>query len=288
MAHYIDKDALVAEIERRKNICEKITLDLRNQENKDYYQGKAEAYKEALDFLNTLEVKEVPIWEKVSPDTGQTTLYKDGDKSYLERFGYRIDLKDLDKLPKKKSTHRTPADIEVAMQEVEAKSEAYTNAHRGERDDDVLSQMRGEYVSDDLEKAAERDVCGVVNNCSAIGMPNDHIPSWVQDAMINEFIHGSQWKEEQFEKNRIKHCNSISNEQAELEQKFLDEHLDKYDRMPTFLDAIEYGMRLQKEQMMEQAVGWLKLFLSNSVCIKDVGERAKRVIVDDFRKAMKG
>ena len=58
-------------------------------------------------------------------------------------------------------------------------------------------EVQEEPVSDDLEKAAERDVCGVVNNCSAIGMPNDHIPSWVQDAMINEFIHGAKWKEEQ-------------------------------------------------------------------------------------------
>ena len=37
------------------------------------------------------------------------------------------------------------------------------------------------------------------------------------------------------------------NEQAELEQKFLDEHLDKYNRMPTFLDAIEYGMEIGKK-----------------------------------------
>jgi hypothetical protein len=51
--------------------------------------------------INTLEVKELPIWEKVSPDTGQTTLYMDGGKSYLERFGYRINLEDLNKLPKK-------------------------------------------------------------------------------------------------------------------------------------------------------------------------------------------
>jgi hypothetical protein len=64
----------------------------------------------------------------------------------------------------------------------------------------------------------------------------------------------AKWKEEQFEKNRLKHCNSITNEQAELEQKLLDEHLDKYNRMPTYLDAIEYGMRLQKEQMMAKAV----------------------------------
>ena len=58
----------------------------------------------------------------------------------------------IDTLEVKNSTHRTPADIESAMQEVEAKSEAYTNAHRGERDDDVLSQMRGEPVSEDLGK----------------------------------------------------------------------------------------------------------------------------------------
>ena len=61
MAHYIDKDALVAEIERRKDICKKVILDLRTQENKEYYQGKAEAYKETLDFFDTLEVKEVDL-----------------------------------------------------------------------------------------------------------------------------------------------------------------------------------------------------------------------------------
>ena len=58
MKAYIDKSALVAEIERRNVLCRKVALDLRTQENKDYYQGKAEAYKEVLDILNTLEVKE--------------------------------------------------------------------------------------------------------------------------------------------------------------------------------------------------------------------------------------
>lgn len=54
-----------------------------------------------------------------------------------------------------------------------------------------------EPVSEELEKAAEQDVCEVVNTCSATGIPNDHIPSWVQDAMINEFIHGANWQKEQ-------------------------------------------------------------------------------------------
>ena len=54
----IDKSALVAEIEKRKNLCEKIVLDLRTKENKDYYQGKAVAYSEMTELIDTLEVKD--------------------------------------------------------------------------------------------------------------------------------------------------------------------------------------------------------------------------------------
>ena len=72
----IDKDQITAEIERRKNLCEKISLDLRNQENKDYYQGKAEAYKETLDTLNALETKEVDFEEEVKRFTMSKELYE--------------------------------------------------------------------------------------------------------------------------------------------------------------------------------------------------------------------
>lgn len=88
----IDKDALVAMIDKRQRM-----LDL----DSPLGSGGMVELQVLKDKLDTLEVQELPIWEKVSPDTGQTTLYKDGVESYLERFGYRIDLKDLDKLPKK-------------------------------------------------------------------------------------------------------------------------------------------------------------------------------------------
>lgn len=88
----IDKDALVAMIDKRQRM-----LDL----DSPLGRGGMVELQVLKDKLDTLEVQELPIWEKVSPDTGQTTLYKDGVESYLERFGYRIDLKDLDKLPKK-------------------------------------------------------------------------------------------------------------------------------------------------------------------------------------------
>ena len=40
--------------------------------------------------------------------------------------------------------NRTPADVESAMQEVEEKSMAFTEAHQGENTDTILAQMRGE------------------------------------------------------------------------------------------------------------------------------------------------
>ena len=92
----IDKSAVVAEIEKRIKETESMQPKF-----DQFWAGQISAFKGVLKLLDTLEVKDLPIWERVSPDTGQTTLYKDGCKSYLERFGYRIDLKDLDKLPKK-------------------------------------------------------------------------------------------------------------------------------------------------------------------------------------------
>ena len=94
-----------------------------------------------------------------------------------------------------------------------------------------IDSLKEEPVSEDLEKAA-------INY-----MKTENPPIW---GLHDGFIAGANWQKHHMEANRLAHCNSISKEQAELEQKFLDEHLDKYNRMPTFLDAIEYGMRLQK------------------------------------------
>ena len=54
----IDKDALVAEIERRIKINKECMLGLKNL---DYYQGKVDALNDTLSTLDTLEVKEVDI-----------------------------------------------------------------------------------------------------------------------------------------------------------------------------------------------------------------------------------
>lgn len=68
------------------------------------------------------------------------------------------------------------------------------------------------------------------------------------------FIAGVEWQYEQFEKERLKHCDELTAEQAQIESDFVVQHLEKYNRTPTFIDAIEYGRRL----MIDKAVEWLK------------------------------
>ena len=120
----------------------------------------------------------------------------------------------------------------------------------------AIDSMQEDPVSEDLDEAGKEWLRpqldkSYANYGETKMMELTHFDGY---SMLEAIEFGAKWKEEQFEKNRLEHCNSITNEQAELEQGFIDQHLDKHDRMPTFLDAIEYGMRLQKEQMMKQAV----------------------------------
>lgn len=65
--------------------------------------------------------------------------------------------------------------------------------------------------------------------------------------------HFAEWQEEQFEKNRLAHCDALSKEDYDRETDFAMEIIENEHRQPTFLDAINYGMRLQKEQMLKDA-----------------------------------
>ena len=105
---------------------------------------------------------------------------------------------------------------------------------------DFIDSMQEEPVSEDLEKAIRKYE-------QRLEKEN---PATEAYDFASAIRFGANWQKEQFEKNRLKHCDSISNKQAELEQGFIDQHLDKYQRMPTFLDAIEYGMRLQNDSTL--------------------------------------
>ena len=54
---------------------------------------------------------------------------------------------------------------------------------------------------------------------------------------------------EQFEKERLKHCDELTAEQAQIESDFVVQHLKKCNRTPTFIDAIEYGRESMRERL---------------------------------------
>ena len=63
------------------------------------------------------------------------------------------------------------------------------------------------------------------------------------------FKAGAKWQKEQFEKNRLAACDRQTEEEAEIERDFVTGIIDKEHRLPTFDDAIKYGMRLKEKEM---------------------------------------
>lgn len=63
------------------------------------------------------------------------------------------------------------------------------------------------------------------------------------------FKAGAEWQYEQFEKERLKHCDELTAEQAQMESDFVVQHLKNFNRTPTFIDAIEYGSEAMKEKL---------------------------------------
>lgn len=93
------------------------------------------------------------------------------------------------------------------------------------------------------------------------------------------FIDGAEWQYEQFEKERLKHCDELTAEQAQMESDFVVQHLKNFNRTPTFIDAIEYG----RKQMIDKACEWLNNFYSEDRHCFLVKED-----IDTFIKAMEG
>lgn len=71
-------------------------------------------------------------------------------------------------------------------------------------------------------------------------------PTW--DLMQTAVCYGYHLSEEQFEKNRLANCDAVSKEECDRETDFAMEIIEKEHRQPIFNDAINYGMRLQKQK----------------------------------------
>lgn len=101
-----------------------------------------------------------------------------------------------------------------------------------------VKETEEEPVSEDLGEAADKHL--VEKGYLLTTKNGEHLAEVEAKGL---FKAGAKWQKEQMEKNRIAHCDNITEEQYNLETGFLDGFLDKNKRMPTFLDAIEYGMK---------------------------------------------
>ena len=75
--------------------------------------------------------------------------------------------------------------------------------------------------------------------------------NWTTNDILNAFKAGAKWKEEQLEKNRLAACDKQTEEEAEIEFDFVMGIVENEHRQPTFDDAIEYGIQLQKTKDQE-------------------------------------
>jgi len=118
-----------------------------------------------------------------------------------------------------------------------------------------------------LEEAAEKEAWKRYPNYPSSGWgTGDYQPAenWESDreVFVEGFKFGAKWVQDQFEKNRLANCDKLTKEEYDRETDFAIEIIEKEHRQPTFTDAINYGMRVMKDQMMKEAVeGFVGLHL---------------------------
>ena len=68
MEQYIQKSALVAEIESKKKYAQTLGNNAINGSMQQFYDGMKQGCVDILSFLDTLEVKDIPSWKRATED----------------------------------------------------------------------------------------------------------------------------------------------------------------------------------------------------------------------------
>lgn len=89
------------------------------------------------------------------------------------------------------------------------------------------------------------------------------------------FCEGASWMQEQFENNRLAHCDGMTPEQAEREMDFVNAFIKEHGRTPTFSDCIE----ITRKEMIDKACEVLFTIIG---CHPD----KRKYFEDKFRKAL--
>ena len=111
---------------------------------------------------------------------------------------------------------------------------------------DFINSLPEEPVSDDLE-VAKKDAWFNYEYRDSNGR-------LYKSCFDDGFEAGAQWQFNQLEKNRIAACDRATKEEIEREQDFCEKIIIGEHRQPTFSDAIEYGIKWQKEQMKKNTI----------------------------------
>ena len=93
MKQYIDKDDIVAEIERKKAYAQTLGDNAINSSMQQFYDGMREGCDNLLSFLNTLEVKENDLVEELDYDDYMAFFkehpeYSNGDWGFEETWAF--------------------------------------------------------------------------------------------------------------------------------------------------------------------------------------------------------
>ena len=162
----IDKDALVAEIKRRKELVSDPILS-----GNDLMIGESNAYFNLLSFIDSMQeesVSEDTPFEPIGipadalklaniPNKKEPTIPDIVDEHFDEMLGEEHVSNKMGGINNALSQDiLAMKSVDEAMAEVEEKAKAFTEAHKGESSEQLLAQMRGEDpVSEDLEKEIE-------------------------------------------------------------------------------------------------------------------------------------
>ena len=104
-------------------------------------------------------------------------------------------------------------------------------------------ELHPEQFKDEIDKWLFTEFSIIGGSCSAQGCMEYSVARKVAEKM-----------QEQWEENRLKHCDELTPQEAQIESDFVTEHLKKNNRTPTFIDAIKYGQK----QMIDKACDYIK------------------------------
>ena len=187
-----------------------------------------------ITFINTLEVKEVDLEKEAG-------YSKPASKGFTFKSIPRI-------LEMVKLSERAKSYCEELVKSLE--NEGYSTDARIVRES--IKKMNGEKVS--MATMDEEPVSEDLEEAARKYADEEEYGDDVYYSIKATFKEGANWQKEQFEKNRLVACDAQTPEEAEREMNFATNIIEKEHRTPTYDDAIKYGMRLQKEEMMKDAI----------------------------------